>query len=68
MYTFVKQVQPVFFYFTTFLGVGGAGYVWWQHRICGGGGAGYVVEELELRLALQLWLRGWQCSELCKVM
>ena len=27
--------------------------------ICGGG-TGYVVEELELMLALQLWLRAWQ--------
>ena len=31
----------------------------WRRRICGAGGAGYVVEELELKLALRLWLRAW---------
>ena len=65
--TFVNQVKPVSFYFTTFLGGGGAGYVCWQCRICVvvvqdmcGGGTGYVVEKLEIRLAFHFWLRDWQ--------
>ena len=39
---------------------GSAGYVWWRRRIFGDGGARYVVEELKLRVALQLWLWAWQ--------
>ena len=49
--TFVKQVMPVSFNFTTFPVA--------VQDMCGGV-AGYVLEELELRLALQLWLRAWQ--------